>query len=430
VSTRGASEVLAAYDDKPDGKLDRTEFGRLVKDIESGATRAVGRPAVVKSGLSAIGPKVSAVLARFDRTGGGYLDDRDLRDALQHYGIDVSSRAAKQAIAAYDRPDGQLDRFEFTQLVRDIDSGVTRPRASNTSSARVSSVFERYDRNRSGYLDCRELRSALQHYGLDVSSRGAQQVLAAYDDHPDGKLEKSEFAELVRDIESGATHTGSARTGSTRATSRRPGPGPGASSSKSSSSSKISAVFELYDRNRSGYLDYRELRKAVSHYGLDVSTRGAQQILAAYDDHPDGKLEKAEFAELVRDIESGATRAGSTRATSSRPGTSTSSRRPGASSTSSSARVSSVFERYDRNGSGYLDYRELRSALQHYGVDVSSRGAQQVLAAYDDYPDGKLEKAEFAELVHDIESGATRAGSAARSLARPMPTFQAEVRWR
>ena len=49
--------------------------------------------------------------------------------------------------------------------------------------------------------------------------------------------------------------------------------------------------------------DLRELRNALKHYGLDVSTQGAIDILAAYDDYPDGKLDESEFAELVRDLQ-------------------------------------------------------------------------------------------------------------------------------
>ena len=67
-----------------------------------------------------------------------------------------------------------------------------------------------------------------------------------------------------------------------------------------------------------------------------------------------------------------------------------------------------MFAEYDKNQSGFLDYRELRNALRHYGVDVTTREAKEVLAAYDDNPDGKLDRKEFAELVRDIESGATK----------------------
>ena len=46
--------------------------------------------------------------------------------------------------------------------------------------------------------------------------------------------------------------------------------------------------------------------------------------------------------------------------------------------------VGAVFDKFDANDSGYLDHRELRSALRQYGIDVTTREAMEVLAAYDD----------------------------------------------
>ena len=74
-----------------------------------------------------------------------------------------------------------------------------------------------------------------------------------------------------------------------------------------------------------------------------------------------------------------------------------------------------AFRKFDKNASGYLDYKELRPALKHYGIDVSLKGAAEVVAAYDDYPDGKLELGEFSELVRDIERGLTGSSSKAAS---------------
>ena len=62
------------------------------------------------------------------------------------------------------------------------------------------------------------------------------------------------------------------------------------------------AAFDRFDKNRSGFLDYRELRNALQHMGYDVSTRDAMELLRAYDDYPDGKLDVHEFGKLVRDL--------------------------------------------------------------------------------------------------------------------------------
>lgn len=64
----------------------------------------------------------------------------------------------------------------------------------------VRSVFTRFDRNRSGRLDYRELRNALRALGLDVTTGEAASVLAAYDYDDSGLMEIDEFARLCRQL--------------------------------------------------------------------------------------------------------------------------------------------------------------------------------------------------------------------------------------
>ena len=64
--------------------------------------------------------------------------------------------------------------------------------------------------------------------------------------------------------------------------------------------------------------------------------------------------------------------------------------------------IRGCFERYDRNRSGRLDYRELRAALQALGVDVSRAEAADVLGAYDADGSGLMEIDEFARLVYRL----------------------------
>ena len=90
--------------------------------------------------------------------------------------------------------------------------------------------------------------------------------------------------------------------------------------------------------------------------------------------------------------------------------------------------IRTSFDYFDRNGSGYLDYRELRNALGHYGIDLSSEEARRLVLRYDDRPDGKLDIGEFAQLISDLEAGMIRAGvrlqaEALRNGAPPPPTM-------
>ena len=167
---------------------------------------------------------------------------------------------------------------------------------------------------------------------------------------------------------------------------------------------RIAQSFNYFDTNRSGYLDYGELRNALRHYGIQADQLQSAELVRRYDDQPDGRLEIAEFAELVRDLEQGVLRA---------PGAAA--RSPYGGGQQVPARVAAAFEECDVNRSGYLDYGELRPALQRYGVDVSEGQAASIIRAYDDRPDGRLDVQEFARLVRDIEAGSMRREGGPRS---------------
>lgn len=72
---------------------------------------------------------------------------------------------------------------------------------------RVLSTFNYFDQNRSGHLDVRELRAALGHYGIALDGAQVAELMMRYDDRPDGRLDVSEFATLIRNVEAGAVRS-------------------------------------------------------------------------------------------------------------------------------------------------------------------------------------------------------------------------------
>ena len=67
---------------------------------------------------------------------------------------------------------------------------------------------------------------------------------------------------------------------------------------------KVRAAFEHFDSNRSGDLDFREVRNALLHYGINVSEETVAALLPEYDDRADGTLDLGEFEKLVTELES------------------------------------------------------------------------------------------------------------------------------
>jgi len=64
----------------------------------------------------------------------------------------------------------------------------------------VRAAFARFDANRSGKLDHRELRAALRQLGLDVDEAEATAMLQRHDTNNNGLLDVREFGALVRQL--------------------------------------------------------------------------------------------------------------------------------------------------------------------------------------------------------------------------------------
>ena len=139
-------------------------------------------------------------------------------------------------------------------------------------SAKVKKTFARFDVNHNGHLEIQELRNALEHHGLNLSTDEAGRMLNVYEDKPDGKMDLSEFAQAVRDL------------------------------SAAEEAPKVKQTFAGFDTNNSGYLEIQELRKALEHHGLNLSTSEAGRIMSSYDDKPNGKLDLSEFAQVIHDL--------------------------------------------------------------------------------------------------------------------------------
>jgi Ca2+-binding EF-hand superfamily protein len=85
-----------------------------------------------------------------------------------------------------------------------------------------------------------------------------------------------------------------------------------------------------------------------------------------------------------------------------------------------SAKVKKTFARFDVNHSGYLEIQELRKALEHHVLNLSSAEAGRILSVYDDKPNGKLDLSEFAQVIHDL-SAANEAPKVKQNFARRLP---------
>ena len=115
---------------------------------------------------------LQAAFAKLDVDKSGYLDHKELRNALKTVGMEMDSSKATELLAQYDKDgDGKMELDEFVPLVLAL-------RAVNLNladeEAGLRAAFDKFDTNRSGKLDHKELRSALASVKLELDSEGAK----------------------------------------------------------------------------------------------------------------------------------------------------------------------------------------------------------------------------------------------------------------
>lgn len=216
----------------------------------------------------------------------------------------------------------------------------------------LAAAFDKFDNDQSSGLDGGELRSALEHMGIDATSQQAGAILKQYDQYPDQTLDVKEFASVVRDIQlmvkfdldkDGALSTEELllcmnslgfsmnleQVGvlMNRFDADRNGT---IDLIELSSLTRTAKAFLKYDTDQSGTIDIDELRDALRKLGLRAGGLEPQALFRRYDEDGNGSIELHEFAVLVRDLQ--------------------------------------LYASFDTNADGTIDETELRDALKKLGL--------------------------------------------------------------
>jgi calcium-binding protein CML len=225
----------------------------------------------IKRALQLNATRVMDLFRSWDENGDGQVSCAEFHHAMAVLGLEVPAESIDELFAGWDADGGgTLEFYELSKILRGPVADLPTKTALPAISAKVQKTFSRFDVNHNGYLEIQELRKALEHHGLDLSTAEAGRILSVYDDKPNGKLDLSEFAQVIHDL--------------------------------SATASKVKLTFSRFDANDSGYLEIQELRKALEHHGLDLSTAEAGRIMSVYDGNPNGKLDLSEFTQVIHDL--------------------------------------------------------------------------------------------------------------------------------
>lgn len=165
--------------------------GPISAEIASDAqaqTIASSPPGQSSSGQSLSQGELDQLFEVFDANGNGVITKPELRDVVVSFRVDLSDGDLTKMVETYDtNADGILQQNEFSKLM----SGF---RGEDTSvEAQMERTFLRFDANRDGGLDAREIRALMEASGQVITLREAKTIVFEADEDGNGRIDTSEF---------------------------------------------------------------------------------------------------------------------------------------------------------------------------------------------------------------------------------------------
>lgn len=132
-------------------------------------------------------------------------------------------------------------------------------------------TFKLFDKNNDGFISLRELKICVEYFGLKYSKEELVAHLNKVDINGDGKIDFDEYLLLVSDD------------------SRR----------EEVPKEEIIASFQMFDKNKDGFVSAFELKKAMEHLKNPMTKDELEDMMRAADFNKDGRIDYREFTTMM-----------------------------------------------------------------------------------------------------------------------------------
>jgi len=135
---------------------------------------------------------------------------------------------------------------------------------------------------------------------------------------------------------------------------------------------EIKEAFDLFDTDKSGTIDYHELKVAMRALGFDVKKADVLKLMKEYDRKESGQIEFADFQEIMtqkmaeRDPEE---------------------------------EIRKAFQLFDDDHSGRISLKNLRRVARELGETLTDDELQAMIDEFDKNGDGEIDEAEFMSIM-------------------------------
>eukprot|EP01006_Ploeotia_vitrea_P029924 TRINITY_DN62384_c0_g1_i1.p1 TRINITY_DN62384_c0_g1~~TRINITY_DN62384_c0_g1_i1.p1 ORF type:complete len:184 (+),score=97.51 TRINITY_DN62384_c0_g1_i1:39-590(+) len=135
---------------------------------------------------------------------------------------------------------------------------------------------------------------------------------------------------------------------------------------------EVKEAFDLFDTDKSGSIDYHELKVAMRALGFDVRKAEVLKLMKEYDRKETGQIDYADFVDIMT--------------------TKMSERDP-------QEEIRKAFSLFDDDNSGAISLKNLRRVARELGEVLNDDELQAMIDEFDKNADGEIDEAEFMAIM-------------------------------
>jgi|EP00938_MAST-03A_sp_MAST-3A-sp1_P002510 centrin-3 len=135
---------------------------------------------------------------------------------------------------------------------------------------------------------------------------------------------------------------------------------------------EIEEAFDLFDADKTGTIDYHELKVAIRALGFPVKKAEVRAIVRDVDTKETGKIGKRQFVQILTKMYND--------------------RDP-------EEEIRKAFKLFDTDNSGKISLRNMRAITQELGEDIQEDELQAMIEEFDRNEDGFIDESEFMSIM-------------------------------
>uniref|UniRef100_K1R028 Sulfhydryl light chain n=1 Tax=Magallana gigas TaxID=29159 RepID=K1R028_MAGGI len=244
-----------------------------------------------------------------------------------------------------------------------------------TYQPNIKSAFNLFDKDSSGFIDAAELKTVLQTLKQNPTDKDVEDMIAELDKNGNKKIEYDEFEKFMADK----------------------------FKSPDEAEEEMRNAFKIFDKDGSGKIDAKELRHAMKSLGETMTDEEVDEMIKAADQDSDGKVDYSESQKISVPY-NGILPINIKQVPQYSP-------IPSKLPEEIKQEFREAFELFDKDGSGYINSRELLTVMRAFKQDPTKAEVQHLMQELDTNGNGKIEYEEFEKYMADHYKSVEEANS-------------------